>query len=291
MDLVKHMLTKSLSKRLQRVLVVDPNPLAIKIVTDLMQDVGSAKVFKTDRPRLGLDIARHLNPQLIITEYAADGFDGLAFLRQIRRSSMRCRKVPFILTTADATVLSLRQALDVGVHEFLVKPFKAIDFYRHLQAAVLNERDWVDLDDYVGPDRRRFNAASYSGYLKRQFDQAPPSPQERIVEILTHMKATIERVEIEPSRSACDLLQQAERLSAIGLEISDFGIGQAAFELKTFVVASVKAGGLNKVNMRKHASNLMLAMSAIGMQTTQPNLGAAPLGQGAGSPMAFTARG
>lgn len=287
MDLGKDMLARTLSKRLKRVLIVDPNPMAIKIVEDLLKEIGSAKVFKTDRTRFGLDMARNLNPQLIITEYAADGFDGLAYLQNIRRSTMRCRKVPFILTTADATEHSLRQALDVGVHEFLVKPFTAKDFYRHLEAAVLNQRDWVDLNDYFGPDRRRFNAAPYGGYLKRQFDQAPASPQERIVDILTRMKATIERVEIEPSRAACDLLQQAERLSAISLEINDFGIGQAAFELKTFVVASVKAGGLTKVNMRKHASNLMLAMSAIGMQTTPLHGGATPQRQGTSSPMAF----
>ncbi len=271
MELVKHMLAKSLSKRLRRVLVVDPNPMAVKIVVDLIQEIGSAKIYKTDRTRHGLTMARNFNPQLIITEYSADGFDGLAFLREIRSSSMLCRKVPVILTTAEATEQSLRLALDVGVHEFLVKPFTAYDFYRHLEAAVLNERNWVDLNDYFGPDRRRFNAGPYRGYLKRQFDQAPTSPQERIVDILSAMKATIERVEIEPSRSACDLLQQAERLSAIGLEINDFGIGQAAFELKTFVVSSVKAGGLTKVNMRKHASNLMLAMSAIGMHTTHSN--------------------
>ncbi len=281
------MLTRTLSKRLKRVLVVDPNPLAIKIAADLLQEIGSVKIFKADRARYGLDMARDLNPQLIITEYSADGFDGLDFLQQIRRSSMRCRKVPFILTTADATKQSLRQALDVGVHEFLVKPFTARNFYRHLEAAVLNERDWVDLTDYTGPDRRRFKAGPYGGYLKRQFDQALPSPQERLVEILRRMKGTIEQVETEPSRAACDLLQQAERLSAISLEINDFGIGQAAFELKTFVLASVKAGGLSKVNMRKHASNLMLAMSAIGMQTTQPNVAQEALGQAAALPMVF----
>lgn len=287
MDLLKDMLTRTLSKRLKRVLVVDPNPLAIKIVADLLQGIGSAKIFKADRVRYGLDMARDLNPQLIITEYSAEGFDGLAFLQQIRRSSMGCRQVPFILTTAGATEQSLRHALEVGVHEFLVKPFTARDFYRHLEAAVLNQRDWVDLGDYIGPDRRRFKAAPYGGYLKRQFDQAPPSPQERLVEILTHMKQTIERVETEPSRAACDLLQQAEQLSAISLEINDFGIGQAAFELKTFVVASVKAGGLSKVNMRKHASNLMLAMSAIGMQTTQPNGVKEALGPTVASPLVF----
>lgn len=253
----------ALSSRLKRVLIVDPNPLSVSIMTDLIQQVGSARVFKTDRTDYGLEMARDVNPNLVITEFAAENFEGLNLVRKIRRSNMPCRRVPIIVTTAAATRLAIDHARDAGVHEFLAKPFTANDLYRRIEAAVLQERDWAERPDYVGPDRRRFNSGAYRGRLKREHDQELPSIQERMGGILIKMKATIERVESEPATSARELLQLAEQLSALGLEIHDFAIGQAAFELKTFVLSSVRAGGLTKANMRKHAANLLTAMSAI----------------------------
>jgi len=251
------------SNRLKRVLIVDPNPLAVGIMTDLIRQVGAPKVFKTGRTDYGLEMAREVNPHLVITEFAADRFEGLNLVRKIRRSNMPCRKVPIIVTTAASTHVAINRARDAGVHEFLAKPFTANDLYRRIEAAVLQDRDWAEWPNYVGPDRRRFNSKAYRGNLKREHDQEPPSIQQRMGSILIRMKSTIEKVESDPVTSARDLLIQAEQLSAIGLEIHDFAIGQAAFELKTFVLSSLKAGGLTKANMRDHAANLMSAMSAM----------------------------
>jgi len=254
---------RALSKCMKRVLIVDPSPMAVNIMADLIGQMGPVKVFKADRTNYVLEMARDINPHLIITELAADGFNGLDLVRDIRRSDMACRQVPIIVTTAASTRQAIDRARDAGVHEFLAKPFTAHDLYRLIEAAVLQDRDWVEWSDYVGPERRRFNSGAYRGRLKREFDQELPTTQQRMGGILIQMKATIERVESEPTTSARELLKQAEQLSAIGLEIHDFAIGQAAFELKTFVLSSIKAGGLTNANMRKHAANLMTGMSAM----------------------------
>ena len=254
---------RALSKSMKRVLIVDPNPMAVDIMVDLIRQMGPVKIFKTDQTHYGLEMARDINPHLIITELEAEGFKGLDLVRDIRLSNMVCRKVPIIVTTAASTREAIHRARDAGVHEFLAKPFTANDLYRLIEAAVLQDRDWVEWSDYVGPERRRFNSGAYRGRLKRERDQELPTTEQRMGAILIQMKATIERVESEPATSARELLKQAEQLSAIGLEIHDFAIGQAAFELKTFVLSSVKAGGLTKANMRKHAANLMTAMAAM----------------------------
>lgn len=254
---------RALSKSMKRVLIVDPSPMAVNIMADLIRQMGPVKVFKTDQTNYGLEMARDIKPHLIITELEAEGFKGLDLVRDIRLSDMVCRKVPIIVTTAASTREAINRARDAGVHEFLAKPFTANDLYRLIEAAVLQDRDWVEWSDYVGPERRRFNSGAYRGRLKRERDQELPTTEQRMGAILIQMKATIERVESEPATSARELLKQAEQLSAIGLEIHDFAIGQAAFELKTFVLSSVKAGGLTKANMRKHAANLMTAMAAM----------------------------
>jgi CheY-like chemotaxis protein len=260
----QHPLTQALSSSLKRVLIVDPNSAAVSILSDLLRQIGPIKIFKTAKTIYALEMARDVNPDLIITEFYHEGFDGMALVQDIRRSNMRCRQAPIIVMTTDATLQIINQTRNSGVNEFLLKPFTANDLFRRIASAVLGERAWVERKDYVGPDRRRrISSDTYCGYQKREA---------RLVQILSRMRATIDRVESDPANAARDLLSQAEDLSAISVEIQDFGLGQASLELKTFVLSSVKAGGLTKVNMRKHAASLMWAMSAIGMQNPEaPN--------------------
>lgn len=265
MDYTDSVVIQALARQLQRVLIVDPNNNACKILSDLMKNLGSLKVLTTHRTSFAFEIARDSNPQIIFTEYAAENFDGVDFVRRLRRSDMRCRQVPIVMTTSEATAESIRATRDAGAHEFLRKPFTLNELYRRLEAVTMHSRDWIEAPSYVGPDRRRFNSAAFSGDLKRQYDEAPMSTHARTVNILMKMKDAIDAIERDPVGSARVLIEQADDLNVIAFEAQDFNVGQAAHELKVFVVASLKAGGLTRENMRKHAAGLMSAMSLMGL--------------------------
>jgi response regulator RpfG family c-di-GMP phosphodiesterase len=267
MDYRKQPLTQALSSCLKRVLIVDPNSAAVSILSDLLQQIGSVKIFRATKTIYALEMARDINPDLIITEFFHEGFDGMALVQDIRRSTMRCRQVPIIVMTTDATQEIIHKTRNSGVNEFLLKPFTAKDLYRRTASAMLGERAWVERKNYIGPDRRRTRSETFSGFRKRQCDTSLARPKNRLSEILSNMKASIERVETDPLGVAQELLKQAEELNTISAAIQDFGLAQASLELKNFVTASVKAGGLTKANMRKHAANIFWAMSAVGMPT------------------------
>ena len=47
------------------------------------------------------------------------------------------------------------EARDAGVNEFLIKPFSVDGLKRRIIATVNNPRDFIEVESYFGPDRRR----------------------------------------------------------------------------------------------------------------------------------------
>jgi DNA-binding response OmpR family regulator len=105
-----------------------------------------------------MDMAARLKPKLLFVEQAG-GFEGLSFVRHLRKSATSSRKAPVILLSEGRTVGDLRRAQNAGAHEFLVIPFEPASLLRRLDAICGAPRAWIESAAYVGPDRRRFNSA------------------------------------------------------------------------------------------------------------------------------------
>jgi DNA-binding response OmpR family regulator len=104
-------------------------------------------------------VLQSTSAKLMLVEQAGRVIDGLSLTRQLRRSSLPCRRVPVIMLSDEATVGALREAQAAGASEFLVRPFSFIDLGRRLDAICAPDRQWIETEIYVGPDRRRFNSA------------------------------------------------------------------------------------------------------------------------------------
>jgi CheY-like chemotaxis protein len=155
---------------LQRVLVVDPNPAAARLLADLMKEMGARQTLVAARTELALAMCQDAEPGMILVEYAGPELDGLEFTRQLRRSPFACRQAPVIMVTAEATASSIVGARNAGVHEFLRKPYTAGDLFRRVENVTLKPRPWIEAVMYVGPDRRRFNSGEFAGSKKRRSD-------------------------------------------------------------------------------------------------------------------------
>lgn len=68
-----------------RILVVDEDPTARRVIRALLEDAGHEVVEASDGRR-GLDAFGEEVPDLVITELYMDGMDGIEFLRAIRRT-------------------------------------------------------------------------------------------------------------------------------------------------------------------------------------------------------------
>ena len=71
------------------------------------------------------------------------------------------------------------------------QPFTTKDVVLRLEAVTLKPRDWIEGVAYIGPDRRRFNSADYSGARKRHADKEAPTETSRLLQALRILKAAI----------------------------------------------------------------------------------------------------
>lgn len=117
-------------------------------------------------------------PDIIFVDWVMGPVDGIELTRWLR-TSPDCRNtfVPVIMVTAHADRERVLEARDVGVTEFLVKPFSAIGVYSRLRAVIEKPRRFVRTKHYYGPDRRRKEAPAFQGPDRRGADgELPPLP-------------------------------------------------------------------------------------------------------------------
>lgn len=76
--------------------------------------------------------------------------DGISLTRRLRNDPLSPNQyVPVILMTGFSEKRRVMQARDVGVTEFLVKPFNARDLYRRIAQIIEKPRQFVRSEDFL----------------------------------------------------------------------------------------------------------------------------------------------
>ena len=245
---------------IQRVVIVDPNLAAARLLVDIMKSLGCREVIHEPDAARALDAVREIEPGLIFTERLGPRLDGEKLTRTLRRSNLACRRAPIIMVTADATASTIKGARDCGVHEFLRKPFTSADLFRRVENVALKPRDWIEGVAYVGPDRRRFNSGEYAGPQKRKQDKpasaaaAAMAVKDQAMRILA---AALAQFDSDPLQAVRAARQQAETLKGLAIKTSDAKLAIAAAGLE----ATLAAGHPTKAVLA-HPIGILLALAA-----------------------------
>lgn len=231
---------RKIVRALERVLVVDPAPASCRLLSDLLNNLGARSISVEPNARRAMEAARAENPQMIFTEFAGAGLDGLELTRLIRRSDMACRMAPVIMVTSEATAAAIVGARDAGVHEFLRKPYTIKDLTKRIEAVALRSRDWVEAVQYIGPDRRRFNSADYKGPRKRKSDAEATPEAAKINQALRILKSAILAIDSDPRQAFRAMHAQAVELARASVAVSDMKLAAAAGALQRCLTKAVE---------------------------------------------------
>jgi len=218
--------------RIERVLIVDPQPLAVRMLSDLIRGAIPCEVYSAGDIDRAYAMVRSLDPQLVFVEHPAYGADGYAFTKRLRRSEMACRTAAVVMVTAEATAASIIAARDAGLHEFLRKPYTAKDLQRRLEAVAGKPRDWVEAVNYIGPDRRRFNSADYAGPRKRRNDPNRGSDKaqlEQAVKIIVSAAKSLDTDLVQVRRAMGAQAMELQRNPASPPGLAAMGAGLAGW--------------------------------------------------------------
>jgi CheY-like chemotaxis protein len=256
MSITDPRVAKLVAQRLDRVLVIEPNQTSARLLQEVLRDFGARNLTVEPTDEHALATCRHITPQVIFTELTGPHVDGLEFTRELRRSTLPCRKAPVIIVTGEATAAAIVAARNAGVHEFLRKPFTTKDMQRRIEAVTLKPRDWIEAIAYIGPDRRRFNSGDYQGPRKRQTDAAPMSDAERIGQALKILRQAIAAIESDPVQALRSMQAQAAILKTTALSSAGLELASAVARLERQLSAAAQNGALSRADIENAAASL-----------------------------------
>jgi len=113
------------SSVMSKILVIEDSPeVRERIVASLTFE--GFDVVDAEDGEAGLQVARDAGPNLIICDILMPRLDGHATLNELRKDSSTAG-IPFIFLSAKSQVSDMREGLQLGVDDYLVKPFALTD--------------------------------------------------------------------------------------------------------------------------------------------------------------------
>ena len=106
------------------VLIVDDYKTMIRIIRNLLKQLGFANVDEAGDGTAALDMMRHRQYGLIISDWNMEPMTGYELLREVRVDDQLSR-TPFIMVTAESKTENVIAAKKAGVNNYIVKPFNA----------------------------------------------------------------------------------------------------------------------------------------------------------------------
>lgn len=154
-----------------KALIVDDNPHMRELLRSLLNALGVTAVQEATDGDGAFRLLREHQPDLVLTDLSMKPVDGLAFVREVRRSGESPTPfVPIIMVTGHTERHQVEAARDAGVTELLAKPITAGNLFQRIAEIVQRPRSFVKCAHYFGPDRRRQSGGGYTGPYRRRDD-------------------------------------------------------------------------------------------------------------------------
>jgi two-component system chemotaxis response regulator CheY len=106
------------------VLIVDDYKTMIRIIRNLLKQLGFANVDDAGDGSAALDMMRLKDYGLVISDWNMEPMTGYELLREVRADD-RLSRTPFIMVTAESKTDNVIAAKKAGVNNYIVKPFNA----------------------------------------------------------------------------------------------------------------------------------------------------------------------
>ncbi len=149
---------RNLAARLSKVevLIADPDTRVASLIRDVLKYIGFERIHFAQDGQEALDFIKRNEVDLLITDWQMSPMDGIRLVHYLRSSpDSPYPYLPIIMLTGKAERNDVEIARDVGVTEFLVKPFSAKSLFERLVMVIENPRSFIVASQYRGPDRRR----------------------------------------------------------------------------------------------------------------------------------------
>ncbi len=115
-----------------RILVIEDEVSIRMLIKDILSSEGY-EVLEAGNGKDGVKLALYTLPDLILCDVMMPQMDGYQVLHKLQQYGVT-RRIPFIFLTAKATPSNIRQGMNLGADDYLVKPFDEDDLLRAIAA-------------------------------------------------------------------------------------------------------------------------------------------------------------
>lgn len=157
------------------VVVVDDSRNFLKLVRSILRNFGLKDCICFDDPSAALAYLEIHSVDCVIMDLVMPKMNGFELAHKIRHSTeIANRLIPIIMVTGHANRENISKAINSGIDEVLVKPFRPVDLRKRLHAIATNPRRYIHTQQgYAGPERRRGDRdKTYFGPDRRIEDDA-----------------------------------------------------------------------------------------------------------------------
>lgn len=107
-----------------RVLIVDDYKTMLRIIRNLLKQIGFNNVEEASDGGQALEIMQAGGIDLVISDWNMEPMTGLQLLKAVREDA-NLKDTPFIMVTAESKTENVVAAKQAGVSNYIVKPFNA----------------------------------------------------------------------------------------------------------------------------------------------------------------------
>jgi DNA-binding response OmpR family regulator len=121
---------------IKTLLIVDDDPMNIKIINELLLSTKSPKyeVLNASNAKLGLTIAESVQPNLIITDWEMPEMNGIEFIKRLKKNE-KTKEIPVIMASGIMTTSEdLDLALSAGAEDYIRKPIDKIELLARVRS-------------------------------------------------------------------------------------------------------------------------------------------------------------
>ncbi len=126
------------------ILVVEDEPNVRNNILDLLELEGF-NLLAADNGWMGLDLAQQHHPDLIICDVMMPEMDGFQLVKRLQQNQDTCL-IPVVFLTAKTSMTDLREGMNLGADDYLIKPFTRIDLLAAVQARLVKRQNVNDLE-------------------------------------------------------------------------------------------------------------------------------------------------
>lgn len=158
-----------------RILVADGSAFQRRLTTETLRAAGRVQIDYAENAEQCLMALSYCQPDVLIADWDLDGGAGLALVKRIRagEGGQAFRKLSIIIVAAGNSAAEVQRARNLGVDEFVLRPFSTQTMLKRVAEVRARRRDFVESTRYIGPcRRRRATEDAYDGPRRRLFDSS-----------------------------------------------------------------------------------------------------------------------